>query len=76
MYLYKLFLLGSKDSNLWTEWESRHNSVAVSMLCSECQPERVNDINVPMDILHLKKRLKKKKKKIIHLTDREITWTV
>lgn len=46
------------------------------MLCSECQPERVNDINVPMDILHLKKRLKKKKKKIIHLTDREITWTV
>lgn len=34
------------------------------MLCSECQPERVNDINVPMDISHLKERLKKKKKRL------------
>ena len=45
------------------------------MLCSECQPECENDIHVPMDILQLKERLKKKKKKIIRLTEREIMWT-
>ena len=32
------------------------------MLCSECQPECENDIHVPMDILQLKERLKKKKR--------------
>lgn len=47
MYLYKLFLHGDKDSNLWSECESRSNSVVLNMLCSECQADCINDIPVP-----------------------------
>lgn len=43
----------------------------MSMLCSECQPERVNDINVHMDISHLKERLGKKPQKTLFISQIE-----